>query len=83
MSLINKKIMKYKKHGFSVLEFIIYFAITLIMVTLVIFTSISFLETRDRAKAQQELSRTGIDILTDISNDISSSKSIEGVSNNE
>ncbi|HMO78619.1 MAG TPA: hypothetical protein PJ997_00300 [Candidatus Paceibacterota bacterium] len=60
MFLLQNKKNKIKQNsGLTILEFIIYFAITLVMLAIIVQISINIFSGRERIKAHQELNRSG------------------------
>ncbi|HMP67625.1 MAG TPA: hypothetical protein PKA60_02660 [Candidatus Paceibacterota bacterium] len=64
--------------GLTVLEFIIYFAITLIMLSILVQISINVFSGRERVKIQQEINRSGRDALNEMTDAILNADSFEG-----
>lgn len=87
MFLKNKKINTKKiyrdensSNGITILEFIIYFAITLIMLTILVQTSMNIFSGREKVKAHQELNRNGRNAMDEITNAILESDEFVGSS---
>ncbi len=76
----NKKIFI---NGFTIVEFIIYFAITLLMLGIITEISLNLLEGKEKIKAYEEVGRSGRNALNAITEAISESDEVLGTSGDE
>lgn len=79
---INKYLNSKKNNlnrGLTILEFIIYFAITLVLIGVMVVISINIFSNRERVKLQQEILRSGNDVMNHIVNDIISADEFVGL----
>lgn len=72
-----------QKNGFTLLEFIIYFAITIIVLTVLVQISTNVFIGKEKIEAHQEVSRNGRNAIDEIVKTISESDELIGVANGE
>jgi Tfp pilus assembly protein PilW len=66
--------------GFTLVEFILYFAMTLIMLGVITQITLNLLDSKEKIKAYEEVSRSGRNALNAITEAISEAEEILGTS---
>lgn len=77
----TKKDMSQNSRGLTIVEFIIYFAITLVMLGIIVQISLNVLQGKEKIKAYQEVGRSGRNAIDAITDAVASSTEVLGTSN--
>jgi Tfp pilus assembly protein PilW len=72
--------LKNTQKGFTLIEFIVYFAMTLIMLGIIAQITLNLLDSKEKIKAYEEVGRSGRNALNAITEAISESESVLGTS---
>ena len=76
---MNRKDCK-KDRGFTILEFVVYFIITMTLLGFLFMTSLNIFQSREKVKAHQEVSRSARHAIETITEEILNAEEVIGTS---